>query len=90
MTLFASIVRRTGPRSQEEMDAYKAAHQKVFGNCADVPTFLRSPKDDTLAAVVGEVHDLEEMRRISRTPEGDALMRKYGFLEQLDYFIEEA
>ncbi|MBW4986079.1 hypothetical protein KZZ07_26505 [Mameliella sp. CS4] len=90
MTLLVSVVRRTGPRSPEEMEAYKTAHQEVFGACADVPRFLRSPTDDTLGAVVGEVHDLEELRRISRTPEGDALMRKYGFLEQLDYFIEEA
>ena len=90
MTLLVSVVRRTGPRTADEMEAYKKAHQEVFGSCADVPRFLRSPTDDTLGAVVGEVHDLEELRRISRTPEGDALMRKFGFLEQLDYFIEEA
>ena len=90
MTLMVSVVRRSRPRTQEEIEAYKKEHHEIFGSCAEVPRLLRSPTDETLGAVVGEVHDLEELRRISRTPEGDAMMRKFGFLEQLDYFIEEA
>lgn len=89
MTLMVSVIRRSRPRTKEEMEAYKKAHQQLFGSCTEVPRFLRSPTDDTLGAVVGEVHDLDELRRISRTPEADAIMRKFGFLEHLDYFLEE-
>jgi len=90
MTLMVSVVRRTHTPTKEQMEEYKKEHQLVFGSCSDVPRLLPAPNDETLAAVIGEVHDLAELRRISRTPEGDAMMRKYGFLEQLDYFIEEA
>ena len=50
---------------------------------------LRDPNDAYQVAVVGDVKDLEKVRTVSRTPEGDAMMRKYGFVEQLSYFLEE-
>ncbi|SEN73925.1 hypothetical protein SAMN04488011_1063 [Palleronia pelagia] len=40
--------------------------------------------------LIGKVHDLERLREISRSPAGDAMMRKFGFIEQLSYFLEEA
>ena len=85
-----SVVRCSHAQTTEEVEDYRKAHTALFGSCADVPTFLKDPNDANLYAVVGQVHDLEELRRISRTPEGDALMRKNGFLEQLTYFVEEA
>ena len=39
-------------------------------------------------AALFEVHDLEGMRRHSRTSEADAKMRDMGFVEQLDYYLE--
>lgn len=89
MPLMVSVIRRSHARTAGEMEDYRKAHRELFGACADVPTFLKDPNDANLFAVAGQVHDLEELRRISRTPEGDALMRKNGFLEQLNYFLEE-
>ncbi len=50
---------------------------------------LRDPEDAHQIAIVGDVWDLDGLRKASRTPEGDAFMRKYGFLEQLSYFLED-
>lgn len=68
---------------------YHAEQKAVFGDSMTIRAILRDPNDPHQVAVVGHVKDLEAMRAISRTPEGDAMMRKYGFVEQLSYFLEE-
>jgi len=90
MPLLVSVTRVSHIPVGAELEKFHAAHERVFGGSVGKMTFLRDPQDGNQAAVVGEVHDLEKMRAISRTPEGDALMRKFGFVEQLSYFLEEA
>lgn len=89
MTLLVSVARVSHIPVGAELDEFHIAHKEVFGGAVGKMKFLRDPSDANQAAVVGEVHDLEKMRQISRTPEGDALMRKFGFIEQLSYFLEE-
>lgn len=89
MTMLVSITRVSHIPVGAELAEFHTAHEELFGNAAGRITFLRDPQDKNQAAIVGEVHDLERMRAISRTPEGDAMMRKYGFIEQLGYFLEE-
>lgn len=67
---------------------FRADHERILGAYAEVPKVLRDPNDSNQVAFVGEVYDLEGLRRATRTPEGDAMVRKYGFLEQLSYFLE--
>lgn len=90
MTLLVSVARVSHIPVGPELEEFHAAHQKIFGEAIGKMTFLRDPQDANQAAVAGEVHDLEKMRAISRTPEGDAMMRKFGFMEQLSYFLEDA
>ncbi len=61
----------------------------MFGAYSATPKMLRDPEDAHQIAIVGDVWDLDGLRKASRTPEGDAFMRKYGFLEQLSYFLED-
>ena len=89
MTLLVSVTRVSHIPVGAELQEFHAAHQDVFGDAVGKMTFLRDPHDANQAAVVGMVHDLEKMRAISRTPEGDAMMRKFGFVEQLSYFLED-
>lgn len=90
MSNFVSIARVTHIPTGTELAAFHAAHEALFGDTVGAITILGDPNDANQAAVVGEVHDLDKMRAISRTREGDAVMRKYGFLEQLSYFVDEA
>ncbi len=90
MTLLVSVTRVSHIPVGTELDEFHTAHQDVFGSAVGKMTFLRDPQDANQAAVVGEVYDLEKMRQISRTPEGDAMMRKFGFIEQLSFFLEDA
>ena len=90
MTLLVSITRVSHIPQGTELAEFHAAHERLFGDAVGRMTFLRDPQDATQAAVIGKVHDLEKMREISRTPEGDAMMRKFGFVEQLSYFLEDA
>lgn len=90
MTLLVSVTRVSHIPVEAELEDFHAAHEKLFGGAVGKMTFLRDPNDANQAAVIGEVHDLEKMRAISRTPEGDAMMRKFGFVEQLSYFLEDA
>ena len=90
MPMLVSITRVSHIPVGAELEAFHAANQEVFGGAVGQMTFLRDPQDANQAAVIGEVHDLEKLREISRTPEGDAMMRKFGFIEQLSYFLEEA
>ncbi|MFA8442625.1 hypothetical protein [Yoonia sp.] len=89
MALLVSVTRVSHIPVGPELEEFHAAHEKLFGDAAGKLSFLRDPHDANQAAVVGEVHDLEKMRAISRTPEGDAMMRKFGFIEQLSYFLED-
>ena len=90
MALLVSVTRVSHIPVGTELEEFHAAHEKIFGDAAGKLVFLRDPNDANQAAVVGEVHDLEKMRAISRTPEGAAMMRKFGFIEQLSYFLEDA
>ena len=90
MTLLVSVTRVSHIPVGPELEDFHAAHEKLFGEAVGRMTFLRDPNDANQAAVIGEVHDLEKMRVISRTPEGDAMMRKFGFVEQLSYFLADA
>lgn len=90
MTMLVSITRVSHIPEGAELEEFHKAHKEVFGDSVSKMKFLRDPQDANQAAVVGEVMDLEKMRKISRTPEGDALMRKFGFMEQLSYFLEDA
>lgn len=89
MALLVSVTRVSHIPVGTELEEFHAAHEKLFGDTAGKLIFLRDPNDANQAAVVGEVHDIEKMRAISRTPEGDAMMRKFGFVEQLSYFLED-
>lgn len=90
MTLLVSVTRVSHIPVGPELEEFHAAHERIFGGAVGKMIFLRDPQDANQAAVVGEVHDLEKMRAISRTPDGDAMMRKFGFVEQLSYFLEDA
>ena len=65
-------------------------HDALLGAYAEVPKILRDPNDPNQVAVLTNVRDLDGLRAATRTPEGDAMMRKYGFIEQLSYFLEDA
>ena len=89
MTLMVSIARVTDVPNPENIPEFRAAHDKLFGAYSDVPKILSDPNDRNQIAIVQDVKDLEGLRAASRSPEGDAMMRKYGFLEQLCYFLED-
>ena len=88
MTMLVSIARVSEVPNPTEMQEYEDEHEKLFGAYAELPRILRDPNDANQVAVVGQVKDLDGLRAASRTPEGDAFMRKYGFLEQLSVFLE--
>ena len=89
MTMMVSIARVSSIPSPEIMADFEADHDAMLGQYADTPKILRDPNDAHQIAVVTDVKDLDGLRAATRTPEGDAMMRKYGFLEQLSYFLEE-
>lgn len=88
MTLMVSIARISHKPNPAELQAFHAEHDAMLGNYAGPAKVLDKPNDPHQIAVVVEVHDLEGLRKATRTPEGDAMMRKYGFLEQLSFFLE--
>ena len=90
MPMLVSITRVSHIPVGAELEELQRANKKVFGDTIGPLKFLRDPKDANQAAVVSEVHNLEKMREISRSPEGEAVMRKFGFIEQLSYFLEDA
>lgn len=87
MTTMISIARVSDATSLGGSPEFRKEHSQVFGEYADVPKVLRDPNDQNQVALIGQVHDLEGLRSVSRSPEGDALMRKHGFIEQLAYFL---
>jgi len=89
MTMMVSIARVSTTENPLGSAEYQAEHDVIFGDSTKITAILRDPNDPYQVAVVGDVKDLERMRAASRTPEGDAFMRKYGFVEQLSYFLEE-
>jgi len=72
----------------KQRDNWIAEHNAEFGQYATVDGAFDHPEDKNQMAVVMNVTDLDGLRTISRTPEGDAFMRERGFVEQLDYFLE--
>lgn len=90
MPTMISIARISEFPSPDRQTAWAEEHAALFGAYAEVPRVLRDPNDPNQIAIVGEVYDVDGLRAASRTPEGDAHMRRYGFLEQLSYFLEEA
>lgn len=89
MPMMVSIARITDVQDATALPEYRAEHARLFGEYADLPRVLREKDDRNMVAVVGQVHDIEGLRSASRTPEGDAFMRRYGFIEQLSFFLEE-
>ena len=89
MSTMISIARVSTTENPMSSHAYHAEQEAIFGDAMKVTAILRDPNDAYQVDVVGDVKDLEAVRAISRTPEGDAHMRKYGFVEQLSYFLEE-
>ena len=89
MTMMVSIARVSTTENPMGSAQYQAEHQAIFGDSMKITAMLRDPNDAYQIAVVGDVKDLERMRAVSRTPEGDAFMRKDGFVEQLSYFLED-
>ncbi len=89
MPLMVSIARIADLPNPRQMEEYRADHARLFGQYADLPKMLPDQKDPNQVAVVAEIHDLDGLRAASRTPEGDAMMRKWGFIEQLSVFVEE-
>ncbi|MBM1220287.1 hypothetical protein JQU17_08435 [Ponticoccus sp. SC2-23] len=90
MTTMISIARISEVPTPDRIAQWEAEHREIFGAYAEVPRILRDPNDPNQVAILGKVHDLDGLRAASRTPEGDAHMRRYGFLEQLSYFLEDA
>lgn len=90
MPTLISIARISEFPGAERQKAWEEEHAALFGAYAEVPRMLRDPNDPNQIAIIGEVNDLDGLRAASRTPEGDAHMRRYGFLEQLSYFLEDA
>ena len=88
MALMVSIARISHKPDDAEIQAFHAEHEALLGDYAGPAKILDDPNDPNQIAVVVDVHDLEGMRQATRTAEGDAMMRKYGFLEQLSYFLE--
>jgi len=87
--MMVSIARISEMPDPSLMKEWEAEHEKLLGAYSDVPKILRDPKDANQIAVVANVRDLDGLRAATRTPEGDAMMRKWGFIEQLSYFLEE-
>jgi len=88
MTLMVSIARISHKPDAATIQAFHAEHDAMLGDYAGPVKILDDPNDPNQIAVVVDVHDLEGLRQATRTPEGDAMMRKYGFLEELSYFLE--
>ncbi len=88
MTLMVSIARISHKPDATEIQAFHDEHDELMGDYAGPVKVLDDPNDPNQIAVVVDVRDLEGLRKATRTPEGDAMMRKYGFLEQLSYFLE--
>lgn len=89
MSLLVSVARVSDVPNPAAMQEFHTEHEELFGAYCEVPKILRDPNDPNQVAVVAQVHDLDGLRAASRTPAGDAMMRKYGFIEQLSYFLEE-
>lgn len=89
MSMMISIARVSMTENPLNLASYQDEQKAIFGDAMQVTHILRDPNDAHQVAVVGDVKDLGAVRRISRTPEGDAHMRKWGFVEQLSYFLEE-
>jgi hypothetical protein len=88
--MMISIARVSTTANPLNLPEYQVEHEAIFGDSMTITAVLRDPNDPHQIAVVGDVRDLERMRQASRTPEGDAMMRKWGFVEQLSYFLEDA
>ena len=88
MTLMVSIARISHKPDATELQAFHAENDALLGRYAGPAKILDDPNDPNQIAVLVDVHDLEGLRKATRTAEGDAMMRKYGFLEQLSYFLE--
>ena len=72
----------------KQRDNWIAENNAEFGQYATVDGAFDHPEDKNQMTVVMNVTDLDGLRAISRTPDGDAFMRERGFVEQLVYFLE--
>lgn len=65
-----------------------ATHNSEFGTYATMLAMFPHAGDPSQVAALFEVHDVDGMRRETRTPEGDAKLRATGFVEQLEVYYE--
>ena len=79
MSMMVSIARVSTTENPIETKEFQDEHRRIFGNAMEIRAILRDPVDPYQIAVVGNVRDLEKVRVASRTPEGDAMMRRFGF-----------
>lgn len=85
MTKVVMVVRTEFIPNHAEHDA---EFLEILGHCAEVPVFLPDPKDPSQMAIIGEVSNLDELRRVLSTSTGEAFMKKHGFVEELSFFVE--
>lgn len=88
MPMMISIARSSTTENPMKSATFHAEHAAMFGDAITIKAIIPDANDAYQYAVVGDVKDIEHVRKVSRTPEGDALLRKYGFVEQLSYFWE--
>lgn len=88
MPTLISIARVSTTENPINSPEFLAEHHALFGDAITLTAIIPDANDAYQVAVVGEVTDIEHVRTVSRTPQGDAMMRKYGFVEQLSYFWE--
>ena len=68
MTLMVSIARISHKPDPAELEAFHAEHDALLGSYAGPVKILDDPNDPNQIAVVVDVHDLEGLRKATRTP----------------------
>ncbi|MGB4952232.1 MAG: hypothetical protein WBO55_16530 [Rhizobiaceae bacterium] len=89
MTIGVSICRVSRVPAAAEMAELNAEHHAVYGGTVGELKILRDPKDPNQTAAVFQINDLDGFLAVARSPEGDALMRKWGVVEPLSFFHED-
>lgn len=88
MPMMVSIQQVSRPVTQEDIDFMFAQHNDAIGDAAEPPRVLVNPNDPTQIAIVGEVNDLDAVRRRSRGAAAEKLQKERGLTStQLFYFM---
>lgn len=90
MTRMVSIQTVNRPLTEADLAAFDRLHDEVVGDAADRPEVLVNPKDPTQIAFVGTVHDMEEMRKRSRSERARRFEAELGLdMTQMFYFTKD-